>query len=342
MSSQDRLKQQLIRDLVRENLDTARGALPARRVRRRTVNGWLLGALAATVALAFSGPIQSTANRTATRRASAGTLPLAAAPVSVDDTALPAPARIDPSLFQLSIRKIVIDPGHGGGDPGAITAGGLEEKTITLDIAQRLHTLLKDSPYASVLTRAQDESVSLERRVEIANAEKADLFLSIHINSMPMREGVGIETFFLGGAPDPATERFARAENAGSGYSLADFRTLLEGVYVGVRHAESRRFAERLQAGLFGELHGVNGAVENRGVRTAPLVVLVGTRMPAILAEVSCISNDGEARRLATSEYRSELARALLAGIRAYADPSSASVPALARGAAGAAAKGIS
>src|SRR5205085_6100793 len=106
-------------------------------------------------------------------------------------------------------------------------------------IAHRVKALLKDSPVTVVMTRSDDRSVSLERRVEIANGANADLFLSIHINSMAIPDRVGIETFYLGGARDAETDRFARAENAGSGYSLADFRSLLEGVYVGVRQDES-------------------------------------------------------------------------------------------------------
>lgn len=338
MPGKDRLKQQLIRDLVRENLDTVNGTLPVRSSsRRRGVSGWLLGGLAATVVVAFSGAISSTAARFVPPRRRPAAVP--AAFVAATPAALPAPQKIDPALFRLAIRKLVIDPGHGGSDPGAMTPQGLEEKAITLDVARRLRALLKDEPLSVVLTRTDDRSLSLERRVEIANSENADLFLSIHINSMPVPDRVGIETFYLGATRDAATARFAGAENAGSGYSLADFRTLLEGVYAGVRGDESRRFAEALQTGYFRALRGVNDRVQNRGVKTAPLVVLVGTRMPAILAEVSCVSNADEAERLATPAYRSELARALYAGIRGIVD---ADMPAEGLAAAPAAAKGVS
>jgi N-acetylmuramoyl-L-alanine amidase len=335
MPAKDRLKQQLIRDLVRENLHTVSGAPPpGLGRRRRTVNGWLLVGLGATLVVTFSGAISSTAFRFGVPRP--GTAPRAGAIVAAPDSALPAPQRIDPALFQLVVRKVVLDPGHGGTDPGAVTPTGLEEKALTLDIANRLRALLKDAPISVVMTRADDRTVSLERRVEIANAENADLFLSIHINSMPLPDNVGVETFYLGNSRDPETALFARAENAGSGYSLADFKTLLEGVYAGVRQEESRRFAATMQAGLFRELESVNARLRDRGVKTAPLVVLVGTRMPAILAEVSCVSNADEARRLATSDYRSEVARALFAGIRAYVEPAHAVPAAFAgRGAAG-------
>ena len=335
MQGKDRLKRQLIRDLVRENRDTVRGVPPpGLRRARRNVSGWLLGGLAATLVVAFSGSISSTAARYGRPRPAPASATIAAAPAAGVPT---APQKLDPSLFQLAVRKIVIDPGHGGGDPGAMTPSGLEEKAITLDVARRLRALLRDEPVSVVLTRTDDRAVSLERRVEIANAENADLFLSIHINSMPLPDRVGIETFYLGGTKDPETARFARAENVGSGYSLADYRTLLEGVYVGVRQDESRRFAETLQEGYFRELKRVNDHARDRGIKTAPLVVLVGTRMPAILAEISCISNADEAKRLATEAYRSALARALYAGVRAVIEP-----PASARAAALVSAKGVS
>jgi len=335
----DRLKQQMIRALVRENLATARGERPSGPARRRRgVSGWLLGGLGATLLVAFSGAIATPGARASLpRRRAAAELAVSAPP---PPAALPAPRAIDPSLFRLAVRKLVLDPGHGGGDPGAMTRQGLEEKEITLDVAERLRALLKDEPISVVLTRTDDRSLSLERRVEIANSENADLFLSIHINSMAVPDRVGIETFYLGATSDPETARFARAENAGSGYSLADFRTLLEGVYAGVRQDESRRFAGTLQAAYFDALRSVNDRVQNRGVKTAPLVVLVGTRMPAVLAEISCISNAEEARRLGTPEYRSELARALLSGIRRIVEPET-SAEGVARGAAPAG-KGVS
>ena len=336
MQGNSRLKQRLIRDLVQENLDVARG-IPRYRSRSRDpkrAGGWVLGAMIVAIAAFFSGSIGTTsagggrkarraaasAPAAATARAapalSAANLP--AAPPSFPES-LPAPRAIDPKLFQLAVRKIVVDPGHGGGDPGAMTPGGLSEKDITLDVARRLADLLRGGNlFGVVLTRDRDESVSLEKRVEIANREKADLFVSIHVNSIPLPERFGVETYYLGSSSDPSALRLAHEENFGSGYSLSDFKTLLEGVYVDVRHDESRRLAEDLQGGLYRRLHVVTPELENRGVKTAPLVVLVGTQMPAVLAEVSCISNGGEARRLSTPAYRQEIAQALRAGVESY------------------------
>ncbi len=337
MQGNHRLKQRLIRDLVQENLDVARG-VPRYRSRSRETKragGWILGALIVAAAAFFTGSIGTTsagggrkARRAAVADPVAELAPAAAHPASggvspasapLSPESLPAPRAIDPNLFQLAVRKIVVDPGHGGGDPGAMTRGGLSEKDITLDIAVRLAALLRGGNlFGVVLTRDRDESVSLEKRVEIANREKADLFVSIHVNSIPLPEQFGVETYYLGTSRDPAALRLAHAENSGSGYSLSDFKTLLEGVYVDVRHDESRRLAEDMQNGLYRRLHVVTPELENRGVKTAPLVVLVGTQMPAILAEVSCISNGGEARRLSTPAYRQEIAQALRAGVESY------------------------
>ena len=334
MQGNSRLKQRLIRDLVQENLDVARG-IPRYRSRSRDTKragGWILGALIVALGVFFSGSIGTTSAGAGRKvRRAAVPAPVAALAPAADSSAaspvstpaapvsLPAPRAIDPNLFQLAVRKIVVDPGHGGGDPGAMTRGGLSEKDITLDIAVRLAALLRGGNlFGVVLTRDRDESVSLERRVEIANREKADLFVSIHVNSIPLPERFGVETYYLGSSRDPAALRLARAENSGSGYSLSDFKTLLEGVYVDVRHDESRRLAEDMQSGLYRRLHVVTPELENRGVKTAPLVVLVGTQMPAILAEVSCISNGGEARRLSTPAYRQEIAQALRAGVESY------------------------
>ncbi|MGH9443590.1 MAG: N-acetylmuramoyl-L-alanine amidase family protein [Thermoanaerobaculia bacterium] len=349
MQEKSRLKERMIRDLVQENLDVARG-VPRHRSRSRDskrAGGWILGALIVALVAFFSGSIGTTSagarrkaladgslSANAFRPAPGPVLPAAPVAAAAEQT-LPAPRAIDPKLFQLAVRKIVVDPGHGGGDPGAMTRAGLSEKDITLDIAQRLATLLRTGNlFGVVLTRDHDESVSLEQRVQIANREKADLFVSIHVNSIPLPERFGVETYYLGSSTDPSALRLAHEENSGSGYSLSDFKTLLEGVYVDVRHDESRRLAEDMQSGLYRRLHVVTPALENRGVKTAPLVVLVGTQMPAILAEVSCISNGGEARRLSTPSYRQEIAQALRAGVESYV-ASRAGSPAPAAAAAG-------
>lgn len=230
------------------------------------------------------------------------------------------PHVLDLTVLPLTVRKIVLDPGHGGKDSGARTPAGLWEKDVTLDIALRLRTLLEHVTFEVLMTREKDETVPLAQRTTFANAQGADLFVSIHINSMEGRQVRGLETYYLGPTNDPLALQLATQENQESGYSLADFRRLLNGIHLHVKREESRRLAEAAHSALFSSLQAVNPALSNRGVKTAPFAVLITTEMPSILAEVSCLSNDDEARLLATAQYRQEIAQALARGIRAYTE----------------------
>jgi N-acetylmuramoyl-L-alanine amidase len=222
-------------------------------------------------------------------------------------------------VIPLSVRSVVIDAGHGGRDSGTLLPGsGMLEKDITLDIALRLRDLLRDEVQV-VMTRVDDDNVPLKDRTEIANRAKADLFVSIHVNWLPDREARGFETYYAGATADPFLEALAAAENRDSGFSVADTRRLLHGIYSGVRRQESRRLAEWVSSSLFATLEESNPEVVDRGVMRAPFVVLVATDMPAVLAEVACISNDREARLLGLAAYRQRIAEALYSGITGYA-----------------------
>lgn len=228
-----------------------------------------------------------------------------------------APRAIEPNVFHLQIKKVVLDPGHGGNDPGSM-AEGLTEKEITLDVAVKLKKLLEADGLEVVMTRGTDRYLTLKDRAAIANSNGGDLFVAIHVNSIPVAAERGVETYCAGEAESPLIEQLAGAENRESGYSLADFRKLLEGVYAGVRQNESRQLAEAVQRNLFHSLRKVNPRLEDRGVKTAPFVVLVATEMPGILAEVSCLSSEEDARLLKQEDYRLKIASALHQGIRAY------------------------
>ena len=231
----------------------------------------------------------------------------------------PAPAPIDLAVLPLGVRKIVVDPGHGGKDTGTSTPGGLAEKEVTLDIGLRLRHLLEEAAFEVVMTRDKDEAVPLRQRTALANAQGADLFVSIHLNWIDGGQVRGMETYYLGPTEDPVLLQLAARENRDSGYSLADFRKLLDHIYLSVRRDESRRLAESVQRTLVTSLRRKRPALVNRGVKTAPFAVLVDTEMPAILAEVACLSHPEEAHLLATPQYRQDIAQALLQGIRAYA-----------------------
>ncbi len=169
------------------------------------------------------------------------------------------------------------------------------------------------------MTRDVDKTMGLEKRVAFANANNADLFLSIHVNWMEPRTIRGPETFFVGPTDDPATLKLVSIENRESDYSFADLRQALEKIYVDTRRNESRTLAKFIQGQLHGSLKKENPELPNRGVKTAPFAVLVGTQMPAILVEVSCLSNNDEVKLLTNGEYREKIALALVDGIRSYA-----------------------
>ena len=243
-----------------------------------------------------------------------------AAPVTEPDPVLTsAPQPVDAAVFPLAVHKVVIDAGHGGESTGTRTPQGVLEKELTLDIAQRLQRLLAQQAFQVVMTREGDRDVSLKERGAIANRAGADIFVSIHLNWIVNRRSGGLETYYMGATDDPYLTRLAAAENRESGYSLADMRKLLDRIYAGVRQEKSRKLAETVQSALFQSLGKLSPEIQNRGVKTAPFIVLLTTDMPAILAEVSSLSNEEEARLLTKPLYRQYIAEALAKGIRAYA-----------------------
>lgn len=324
MRDVNRLKRRMLSDAVRENLDVIEGRPPeglrkeGRRLRLFVRTAALVAVpLALFVSInAFSGSGSSPEVVVVPQRTVA---PVPQDP-GIETLAWPAPKTIDPTLFHLDVRTIVLDAGHGGADPGALTADGLAEKVVTLDVAERLAAKLRGGLFRVVMTRRSDETVSLRERTRRAREAGGDVLVSIHVNSIPRRDRRGIETYFLGPTDDPAIRLLASAENHWSGYSLSDFRGLLEGVYVGVRQAESRRLAESVQGELVSSLRRVTPDVGDRGVKSAPFVVLIASEMPGILAEVSSVSHAEEAHLLRSGDFREAIADALARGVRAYAD----------------------
>ena len=238
-------------------------------------------------------------------------------PATAGAASFSRPQPLSVAALALGVRRVVIDAGHGGTSLGASAASGLREKDVTLDIAERLRVRLAGAGLTALMTRAGDQEISLQQRSTIANEGRGDIFLSIHVNALTPKSR-GIETYYLGASEAPAADAIAAHENRDSGYSLADLRSLLDGIYLDARKGESRRLAEAVQHSLVRNLRRVNHAVEDRGVKTAPFVVLVGTEMPAILAEVSCLSNEEEAALLSGQAYRQSIADALFDGILGY------------------------
>jgi N-acetylmuramoyl-L-alanine amidase len=220
----------------------------------------------------------------------------------------------------LKLRRIVIDPGHGGFDEGSSGHHGLKEKDVVLDVALRLGAMLKEKLQTEVhFIRDSDTFVALERRAEIANELHADLFISIHANSSTLRSVNGIETYYLSVDGSKAALEVAARENASSQKSIADLGGLLQQIAMNDRIRESVEFAGKVQSALVSGAGTTESPMRNRGVRRAPFIVLIGAKMPAILAEIGFISNPQEEALLQTPEYRETLAASLFAGIESYA-----------------------
>jgi N-acetylmuramoyl-L-alanine amidase len=329
-----RVRKQLLRGAVDENLDLLNNQPLGtnrrdRERKRRRLKRWIFGAstIIATVgSAAFVQNLDLGAGPDETVPAglqTAATVP--EGPPSegnAPDTAWPPSAAVQlvPQTIPLSVRTIAIDPGHGGRDGGTSLQFGMLEKDLTLDLGMRLAEILRGAGLRAILTREQDHEISLADRADAANTARADLFVSIHVNWLPDRSARGFETYYLGHSDDPFLNRLAAAENRDSGFTVADTRSLLEAIYTNVRRTESRRLAEAVQGSLFDVLRTKNDDVVSRGVMSAPFVVLVATEMPAILAEVACLSNEGEARLLAIPGYRQQIAQGLADGILRYAD----------------------
>jgi len=217
--------------------------------------------------------------------------------------------------------KIVIDPGHGGEDPGA--EGYAVEKTMTLDLARRLGVLLRQRLHAEVvLTRDGDQTLALKDRTARANAEDADLFVSIHANANPTGRLRGIETYYLDNSTDHATLRLAKLEN---GLDLlhpkngeASLRYILSDLVQVGKLDKSVRLARSVQQGLVKHLRQRYPGIVDLGVKRGPFYVLVGAYMPCVLVETAFLTHPVEGRRLARDTYRADVAEGLYRGISTF------------------------
>ncbi|MCG6865546.1 MAG: N-acetylmuramoyl-L-alanine amidase [Thiogranum sp.] len=226
-------------------------------------------------------------------------------------------------LFSLKVKTIVIDPGHGGIDPGAKGHRGLMEKDVTLDIAKRLRDkLVKLGKYRVLLTRDDDRKVYLKERVAFAKAKRADLFISIHINSVPAEAGSVnyVETYYFGARADQQSLDMAEKENRDSDYTIGDFREVVARIGDTLKREESRELAWSIHKHLYTSLKRQNPDIVDAGFKAGPFMVLLGVQVPSVLVEVSCISNEAEEARLGTRAYRDSVADLLKDGIVEYLD----------------------
>jgi N-acetylmuramoyl-L-alanine amidase len=225
---------------------------------------------------------------------------------------------------------VVIDPGHGGHDPGA-RANGLTEADVVLDVALRLEALLREEGVDVVLTRRSHTFVPLEERTAIANRVGADVFVSIHANASPRSATSGIETYFLNFATNREAEAVAARENAASAKTMGALPTLLKAIALNSKLAESRELAGMVQTALVRAMSAKRTSVKSLGVKQAPFVVLIGAQMPSILAEIGFITNRPEATVLKQPAGRDQVAQGLLTAILKYQAALKAA-PAVARG----------
>jgi N-acetylmuramoyl-L-alanine amidase len=222
----------------------------------------------------------------------------------------------------------VVDPGHGGDQEGALSPSGEKEKDLALEIARRVAARLRAVGGKVVLTRTGDISVPLANRAAVANALRADLFVSVHLNSMPTaearRHAAGVETYFLSpDATDASATAVAARENADrlAGEPELDPADPVAAILQDLEDQDALAGSSRLAYAIHDQLVGGLGA-EDRGVKQAPFYVLAGARMPAVLLEVGFISHEGEAARLRAPEYQERIAAAIAEGIAAWRNAS--------------------
>jgi len=218
------------------------------------------------------------------------------------------------------IKKIVIDPGHGGKDPGAIGRYGLREKHLVLDISRRLKKILTAKNIQVILTRSGDRFVPLWKRANIANKKKADLFISVHANSFRKRRARGFEVYHLSEATDDIAKAMEAAENKSiklERNSIARYSSNTEAIVCDLMFDEDKKVSYELARYI------CNSArkklyVRDRGVKGARFKVLKKTQMPAVLVEVGFVSNRKEEKKLKDASYRQKVAQAIANGVLSY------------------------
>lgn len=223
------------------------------------------------------------------------------------------------SQLGLTVKRIFIDAGHGGKDPGT-SHNKVVEKAITLDVALTLGALLQDNGFEVIYSRKTDKTLGLSERTRMANAAQADLFVSIHVNANDNAQANGFETYYLDLASNQQAARVAMLENSASDKRLRDMQSMLAQVMLHAKAGEARNLATDIQRVSLFRLKKRDYQTRSNGVKSAPFHVLVGARMPAVLVELGYCSNAAEAANLSSPKYRHALAEGLAESIMAYRD----------------------
>lgn len=240
-------------------------------------------------------------------------------------TAVPLPNKLQKlSLAQqlgLGIKRVVVDPGHGGHDAGAIGYAGMMEKDVVLDVGKKLQKILTEELGVEVImTRDTDVFIPLEERTAIANTAGADLFVSLHCNASRNKKAGGIETYFLNFASDEESMRLAARENATTTKNISDLQAILNDLMLNSKVNESSKLARFVQGSLLDILFDNGNRPKDRGVKQAPFYVLVGAQMPSILVEMSFITNKEEARKLSDDKFQKTVAESIADGVKKYSE----------------------
>jgi N-acetylmuramoyl-L-alanine amidase len=217
------------------------------------------------------------------------------------------------------IRRIVVDPGHGGHDPGAVGPSGIQEKDVVLAIGLKLRDLFKEELGVDVvMTRSTDIFIPLEERTAIANKVGADLFLSVHANAALNRSAAGIETYYLNLAKTEKVAQLAAKENGTSLEKVSVLQAILFDLMANYKLNDSAHLADEVQKALHKKIRTRHPDVKNLGVKQGPFYVLVGASMPSILVETAFLSNANEESRLKDPAYLDMSAEGILDGVRSY------------------------
>jgi len=242
---------------------------------------------------------------------------------SAPPSAAPAPAPPRPGAVRLPptlrpVHTVVVDAGHGGSDPGAISPRGLREKDVTLALALDLEQRLLARGFQVVMTRRRDSTLSLEERTALAEGSGGDVFLSIHVNAAPRSSAQGIETYYLDRTHERHTLRVAARENGVPATALDPLQRAVAGLRVSEVGMQSAALARAVQGELILGVRGAFGSVSNLGVKQGPFHVLFLSGAPSILVEVGFLTHREEARRLQSRWYRSVVAEHIARGLSAY------------------------
>ena len=248
---------------------------------------------------------------------------LQAAPAMAAEVKKPEPREEKPKAVVKAkpgkIRRIVVDPGHGGHDPGAVGAHGTQEKDVVLAIGLKLAEKIREELGIDVvMTRSTDVFIPLEERTAIANKVNADLFVSVHANASLNRGASGIETYYLNLAKTEKAAQLAARENGTSLEKVSLLQAILFDLMANYKINDSAHLAEEVQRALYRKIHGSYPGTKNLGVKQGPFYVLVGATMPSILVEAAFISHEAEETRLKTPEFQERTAEGILEGIRGY------------------------